>query len=106
MTVKPGLPLGPVRQTIRLDLAMAGIAEISKIEIPVEGIVDADISIAGQGWNPDLNVLKIGPIKSSQGIVRDMFLLVRGEHRRDLTVKAGRVSPEWLKVAIDHAVTA
>lgn len=104
VTVKPGLPLGPVRQTIRLDLAMAGIAETSKIEIPVEGIVDADISIAGQGWNPDLNVLKIGPIKSSQGFVRDLFLLVRGEHRRDLTVEAGRVSPDWLKLSIGEPV--
>lgn len=104
VTVKPGLPLGPVRQTIRLDLAMAGIAENSKIEIPVEGTVDSDISIAGQGWSPDHNVLKIGRFKSSQGFARDMFLLVRGEHRRDVKVQAGPVSPDWLKVSLGEPV--
>lgn len=104
VTVKPGLPLGPVRQTIRLDLAMAGVAEISKIEIPVEGTVDADISIAGQGWNPDRNLLKIGKIKSSQGFARDMFLLVRGEHRHDLKVQVGQLSPDWLNVSLGEPV--
>lgn len=100
VTVKPGLPLGPVRQTIRLDLALAGSSDVAHVEIPVEGVVDADISVAGQGWNPDASLLKMGTVKSSEGAVRELFLLVRGEHRRGLTIAPGRRSPDWLKLTV------
>jgi len=100
VTVKPGLPLGPVRQTIRLDLALAGVTANPTIEIPIEGTVDADISLAGHGWIQDQNLLKFGPVKHGQGAVRDLFLLVRGEHRQGLQVTPAAVVPNWVKVTV------
>lgn len=100
VTIKPGLPLGPVRQTIRLELALAGVEQHPQIEIPVEGTVDADISIAGPGWDPDRGLLTLGAVKSTAGASRDLFLLVRGEHRQNLSVKPAKVVPEWLQVSL------
>jgi Protein of unknown function (DUF1573) len=102
LTIKPGLPLGPLRQTIRLELQMGEGAEASTstVEVPIVGTVDSDISIVGQGWDADQNRLSLGSIKSSRGATRKLLLLLRGDHRHDVKITPGPVDPAWLKVTL------
>jgi uncharacterized protein DUF1573 len=100
VTVKPGLPLGPIRQTIRLELKMAGFAERPTVEVPIEGTVDSDISVVGKGWNGDLGRLAIGAVKRAEGATRHLRLIVRGPHRHGTVIKPGKIDPTWLKVTV------
>jgi hypothetical protein len=100
LTLKPGLPLGPIRQTIRLELRLQGVAETSTVEVPIEGTVDSDISIVGPGWDQKYGRLAINAVQSAKGATRKLFLLVRGDHRHDLAIKPGKLDPAWLKVEL------
>ncbi|MBI3839800.1 MAG: DUF1573 domain-containing protein [Planctomycetia bacterium] len=98
VTVKPGLPLGPVRQTIRLELNTPGE---EPLEVPIHAIVDSDISIVGgNGWNADYSRLNIGAVRSAEGATRKLLILVRGPERHSLKVQPVKVNPAWLKVTI------
>jgi hypothetical protein len=99
VTLKPGLPLGPFRQTIRLTLQM-GDAEDTTVEVGIFGSIDSDISIVGPGWNDDLGKLTIDSVKRAEGATRKLLLLVRGDHRHDLTIKPVKLDPPWLKVKL------
>ncbi len=100
LTIKPGLPLGPIRQTIRLELQWSGSEEKTKVEVPIEGVVVSDLSIVGPGWTDRLGRLSLGAVKSAAGTTRNLFLLVRGEHRHEVTVEPVKIDPEWLKVTL------
>jgi hypothetical protein len=100
LTIKPGLPLGPIRQTIRLELQWSGDEEKTKLEVPIEGVVVSDVSIVGPGWNDRLGRLSLGTVKRAAGTTRNVFLLFRGKHRHEATVEPVKVDPEWLKVTV------
>ena len=104
VTLKPGLPLGPIRQTIRLTLRMAGIDDTPTVEVPVMGTIDADISIIGANYKSDAGKLTIGTVKASEGAKRDLLVLVRGEHRHDVTIKPVKIDPPWMKVTLGEPV--
>jgi hypothetical protein len=100
VTLKPGLPVGPIRQTIRLELKLAGEEARPVAEVPIEGTVDSDISIVGRDWNPDAARLSIGAVPSRQGARRNLYLMLRGPHRHDTTIQAAQIDPAWLKVTL------
>ena len=100
VTVKPGLPLGPIRQTIRLTLSMPPSADVTVVDVPVEGTVDADISLIGRNWNADQAKLTIGSVQSSQGANRQLFVMLRGVHRHDVAIKVAKLEPAWLRVTL------
>jgi hypothetical protein len=95
VTVKPGLPLGPVKQRIILT---TNLERASRIEIPVEGTVTSDISLVGQDWAG--NQLRVGRISSQQGMTRTLRLVTRGSHRDDVAFKIVKVWPEALKAEL------
>jgi hypothetical protein len=98
ITVKPGLPLGPIRQTIRLE---TNLPRNSVIEVPITGTVVSDVEIfSPTGWNSDLNLLTIGPVKSKVGATKKLWIFARGPHREDVQVKAVKIDPDLLKVTI------
>lgn len=97
VTVKPGLPLGAFRQKILLK---TNLDESPTVELPVEGTVSGDISIAGRGWNEKSGVLTLGVVDGAKGLQRDLFLACRGPHRNDVAYNIGHVEPEWLKVEL------
>jgi hypothetical protein len=103
VTIKPGLPLGSIRQTIRLQLALGNSPETSTVEIPVEGTVDADISVVGAGWDQDQSRLTIGSVKSAKGTKRTLLVLVRGDHHADVRITPIEADPAWMKVTIGEA---
>jgi hypothetical protein len=104
VTIKPGLPLGPLLQRIRLWLDLPGEPIV---EIPIEGNVLGDISIVGPrtgpgGWNSEHNLLNFGDVPSAKGAEsRDLHLLVKGEHREKIDFKVAKVKPEFLQVEFE-----
>ncbi len=100
LTVKPGLPLGPFRQTIRLQIRLSGTEETPTIRVPIAGIIDSDISLVGSGWNADAGRLAIGDVKISEGTTRRLLLLVRGAGRHEVTIKPVSREPDWVKVTV------
>jgi hypothetical protein len=100
LTLKPGLPLGMIQQTIRLDLQLGEAKETVSVDVPIEGIIDSDVSIVGPGWEQQLSRLSFPAVSSAKGATRKLFVLLRGDRRHDVTIKAGKFDPSWLKVTL------
>lgn len=100
VTIKPGLPLGPIRQTIRLVLKMEGIEGTTPVDVMLEGRVESDVSLVGANWNADVGILSIGAVKRAEGASRKMLVLVHGAQRHDVQVKFEKADPEWIKVEV------
>jgi Protein of unknown function (DUF1573) len=98
VTLKPGLPLGPFQQTIRLTIDDAD--EQSEMDLRIEGTVVSDLSIVGPGWRRDTGILTIGSVDRAKGAVRKLSLLVRGAARHDVTIEPVELDPPWLKVTL------
>ncbi len=100
VTIKPGLPVGPIRQTIRLTLNVAERAQAPVVDVPIEGTVDSDVSIVGRGWNSSVSRLMIGAVDGNQGGKANLYVMVRGPNRDDTTITVGKTTPSWLKVTL------
>ncbi|MEX0586919.1 MAG: DUF1573 domain-containing protein [Pirellulales bacterium] len=100
VTVKPGLPLGPFRQTIRLALESGDDSKRTETEVYVEGAVVSDLSIVGPGWRSDAAVLSLGNVARDKGAKRTLNVLVRGAARRDVRVEPIELDPPWLRVTL------
>jgi Protein of unknown function (DUF1573) len=101
VTVKPGLPLGPVQQTIRVTTDVQGVAPI---EIPLTGTVDSDISIIGGGWNK--GVLRLGVLKGNVKTERKLLLNVKGPLRDEVEFTVDAVDPAQLVASVGEAMTS
>ena len=102
VVLKPGLPLGPLHQTIRLRL---NLPDEPVVEIPIMGEVIGDLTVVGprSQWNDELQVLTLGTIKSRVGAKsRGMYLLVKAEDREQLKLQVRDVAPPILKFSFDE----
>lgn len=99
VTLKPGLPPGPFRQTIRLTLEMGQSVEPTELEVSIEGTVASDLTIVGHGWRADTGVLTIGSVDGAKGATRRLTVLVRGDAREQVELEPMEVDPPWLRVA-------
>ena len=97
VTVKPGLPLGPLQQKIRL---VTNQKQTDGIEVPVHGTVASDISILGKDWNAEQAVLVLGDVKSSEGAVRNLTIWARGPYRHETKFSVGKNSDPGLHVTL------
>jgi len=95
--VKSGLPQGTFRQTIILS---TNFADRPTIELPVQGTVTGDLAVYGPGWNPDGNVLVIGPVNGHEGARRALTIVVRGPHRQQFRPEIAEVHPEFVRVEL------
>jgi Protein of unknown function (DUF1573) len=100
VTLKPGLPLGPFRQTIFLTLDTGEGGERTDFDVPIEGTVVSDLSIVGPGWLGKTGVLSLGNVNRDQGTKRELNLLVRGDARHDVAVEPIKLDPPWLRVTM------
>jgi hypothetical protein len=96
VTVKPGLPAGPIAQKIQFHLNLPGEPEV---ELPIEGRIYAPIEVVGPLWDADIGVLKIGTIRPSEGGKFEFYLLVRDEAQQKVQVTVAD-SPPPLKMSI------
>lgn len=100
VTVKPGLPLGPFRQTIRLTVATGSDDKRTEMVVAIKGAVVSDLSLVGPGWHKASGILTIGNVASDQGAKRSLRLLVHGETRRDVEIEPVKLDPPWLRVTL------
>jgi hypothetical protein len=102
VTLKPGLPLGPLHQTIRLRL---NLPDDPVVEVRIVGEVVGDLTVMGprSQWNDELQILHLGTIKSSVGAKsRGMYLLVKAEDREKLKLQVRDIKPPILKCEFDE----
>jgi hypothetical protein len=97
VTVKPGLPRGPIRQSLLLETNLAARRELT---LPIQGAVGSEIAVAGQGWDPDAGILTLGKVSRDAGIHRKLLLVVRGPLRKEVKFKPVHATPDMLHVSI------
>lgn len=97
--VHPGLPIGPLRQTIKAVLAMP---DETVVEIPVEGTVAGDLALAGQAWDSSQDALKLGTVSSREGLRTSLFLTAKGPHRAAVKPVVRETVPASLQVVVDQ----
>jgi hypothetical protein len=95
VTVKPGMPQGPIHQKLILKTSTG-----SSLTLPIDGNVGSEIALVGHGWDPDTGILSIGEIASAAGATRHLMLVIRGPLRRDVKFKTQQVKPDLLKVSL------
>jgi hypothetical protein len=101
VTAKPGLPLGPIRQRIRLT---TNIAEKSELELPIFGTIDGDISVAGGlQWNRDDMVLSLGVLPANTIARHELKLLVRGPEAGKVEFRVAKVTPDVVAVKLGES---
>ena len=85
LTLKPGLPLGMIQQTIRLDLQLGESQEKVPVEVPIEGVIDSDVSIVGPGWDQQAQPVVDSGRQKRQGSNQKVVRLAarRSSPRRD-----------------------
>lgn len=92
VTVKPGLPLGPINQTIQLT---TDVPEASKFDVSVTGSVVSDIAIVGPpNFDEDRELLKLGTVAQAEGARANLQILVKGPHRRDVRLAVKETDPK------------
>ena len=90
LTVKAGLPLGPLQETVRLQTNQS---ELPVIEVPVYGMVVGDISIVGRNFRDEKNILVLGAVTFDKGARQMLHILVKGPYRRDVTLSLESIDP-------------
>ena len=95
--VRPGLPLGTVRQGIKAVFRMPD--EITA-EIPIEGTVTGDFSFAGAGWDSTREALMLGTVAARTGTTATLFMTVKGPHRGAVRPTVREVVPSSLVVTV------
>jgi hypothetical protein len=101
VTIKPGLPLGKLSQAIRLH---TNFPEQPPLEIPFNGQLLGDITLAGPQTNADTNTINLGTLEPGQGAKVSAFLLIKGPHRDATQLKIATVQPAFLKVELGSEV--
>ena len=91
LTVKPGLPLGSLNQTIHLK---TDIEQAPELELPISGSVVGDISVVGAGtFHQQSNLLVLGQVDGVKGIETTLRILIKGPHRHDVRLKIKETDP-------------
>lgn len=91
LVVKPGLPLGPINQTIQLK---TNVGEVDKLDLEISGSVVSDISIIGPSQFVEKhNVLMFGTVERARGARATLRILVKGPHRQDVKLTVQEVDP-------------
>jgi hypothetical protein len=95
--LKPGLPIGHLKQMIRVSFTMP---EPLVAEIPLEGTVGGDLVLAGPGWDSSRQALLLGTVSGKTGLRTRVFLTAKGPHRDSVRPTLREVVPESLQVTI------
>ena len=91
--IRPGLPLGPIYQKLKLK---TDVADAEEMEIPFLGSVVSDITVMSPSdkFRDDLLLLTLGLIKQSEGASVKLFLIVKGPYREETEITLDTIDPE------------
>jgi hypothetical protein len=95
VTVKPGLPQGPIHQKLVVQTNTKSSPTLS-----IEGTIGSEITVAGLGWDPDAGVLMLGDVSRSAGVKRRLMLVVRGALRKEVKFEPLSAEPSVLHVSL------
>jgi hypothetical protein len=95
--VKPGLPIGPLRHVIAINMR---IPEEVFAELPVEGSVVGDLALAGSAWDSSRQSLLLGTVSGKGGGHAQVFLTAKGPHRAAIKPVVREVVPSSLQVDV------
>jgi hypothetical protein len=101
VNLKPGLPVGPFKQTIRLK---SNLAASPTIDVGVSGSVVSDIAVVGARWDEKYGVLSVGSVSSRDEVARTLFVIARGPDREKVKLKVAEVWPAFLKAEIGPTI--
>ena len=92
VTLKPGLPLGNLKQTVLLT---TNLSDKPVFQLQLGGNVVGDIGLGGpvDVFNSQTNLLHFGAIQSSVGRSVKLRILVKGKHRDATDVHVASVTP-------------
>jgi hypothetical protein len=92
LTIKPGLPLGPINQTIHI---VTDVEDVGTLDMSVAGSVVSDISILGTSkFHPKASVLDLGTVDRNEGIQEKLRILVKGPYRGDVKFEIVERDPD------------
>jgi len=97
VTVKPGLPQGAIQQKIRMQM---NVSDVPDAEVRIGGRIGSPILIVGREWDQERGVIRLGTINRSEGTKRQLKLMIRGAHRKEIELRAPQVQPALLKVTL------
>ncbi|MGM0485626.1 MAG: DUF1573 domain-containing protein [Planctomycetota bacterium] len=99
LTVKPGLPLGPINQTIRIG---ARVEKEAEVHVPLKGQTVGDIMVASSAlFESRKNLLNFGALERTESATAVLQVFITGEHRHETELSVGEVDPaEYLNVEI------
>lgn len=98
--MRPGIPLGAFRQTI---IAVFRSPQEVTVEIPVEGSISGDMSLAGPRWDSSRETLLLGSVPGRIGAQTSLFLTAKGPHRDAVRPVVEEVVPASLQVVVGGA---
>lgn len=98
--IKPGLPLGRLRQTVTARFRMP---EAVTAEIPIEGNVGGDLVLAGPGWDSSRQALMLGTVSGKAGLRTRIFLSAKGPQRESVRPTVQETVPASLDVTVGEA---
>lgn len=93
----PGLPIGALRQAIRVVLRTP---EEVTIDVPVEGSVLGDLAVTGRTWDSNNQAVLLGAVSGRVGLREELFLTAKGPHRESVKPIVSHVVPESLQVTV------
>lgn len=91
ITAKPGIPLGPISQTLILK---TDIRDGLDVACEIFGNVISDITIIGRGFKPARQRLIIPPVDGKAGGKTTLQILVKGENHKNIEFEMVKVLPE------------
>lgn len=95
--VKPGLPIGPLRHSIAMQLR---IPEEVIAEVPLDGSVVGDLALAGSAWDSSRQAIVLGTVSGKVGSHAQFFLTAKGPHRASIKPVVREVVPGSLQVDV------
>jgi hypothetical protein len=102
VTVKPGLPVGPIGQTLHL---ITNLAEEPELTIPVSGEIVGAVIVNHKDWDREKGYLQIGHVKQLEGAKRVLILIARGNDLEGLELKPPEINdPDAIKVNYGNVV--
>jgi hypothetical protein len=101
VTLKPGLPLGPIVQTIRVT---TNLDDVPTLDIPIQGKIVSDFRVVGNPAFFDSRRQLVTVPNASRGWstseTQQMSILVSGPSRSNARLSVARVDPPSLQVSI------
>lgn len=89
--IKPGLPLGIVRQIMALE---TNKEDIAPMDVAIDMTVVSDISVlGGREFNDETNLLRLGPVQKSDGKESKLHLMVKGQYKEQVQFSVAEMDP-------------